>query len=136
MTQQERQLVFNDLCARLPHGVKVYYSDTVPVANVVGIRTNGPFRLITIEDSAHKVEGTLEFPLDWENRVKPYLRSMLSMTDEERREYRWLIATAFNTTSKAISDIIDFVNTHHLDHHGLIEKDLALPATKGMYNNK
>ena len=34
------------------------------------------------------------------------------------------------------SKIIDWLNKHHFDYRGLIEKELALKAPEGMYNIK
>ena len=33
-----------------------------------------------------------------------------------------------------MSDILSWLNAHHFDYQGLIEKGLALPAPEGMYN--
>jgi hypothetical protein len=35
-----------------------------------------------------------------------------------------------------ISKLIDWLNTHHFDYRGLIDKGLALEAPEGMYNTK
>ena len=33
-------------------------------------------------------------------------------------------------------EAFDFLNAHHLDYRGLIDKDLALKAHEGMYDNE
>lgn len=65
--------------------------------------------------------------------VRPYLRPMSSMTDEETKFY-----TSFFSDTTCICDymtIIDWLNAHHFDYRGLIEKGLALPAKENMYND-
>lgn len=73
---------------------------------------------------------------------KPYLRPMSSMTEEERIEMREFC----DSKPKLIYDIgvagqihspnvIDFLNSHHFDYRGLIEKGLALEAPEGIYDD-
>lgn len=90
--------------------------------------------------------------------VKPYLRPMSSMTDEEKEDlkknYRFyfddcddgitngIYSSQFNRTIYEmidecdISGIIDWLNAHHFDYRGLIEKGLALGALEGMYKTE
>ena len=65
MTQQEKQLLLKDLCARLPYGVKVKYFDM-----------EYPFGSEPVILTPHLLCNR------WENihDVKPYLSSMSSMT--------------------------------------------------------
>ena len=112
MTQEEKQLLLKDLCAMLPYGV---------ILNV----DNGKYR----EDK--KIwPGLFNSDSLWD--AKPYLRPMSSMTEEEKedynskfegREFAWEIY--YGST--------DWLNAHHLDFRGLIEKGLALEAPEGMY---
>lgn len=120
MTEQEKQILLQDLCGRLPYKVKIE-------ANIC------PRAL---------------FPMDVvaENLPKPYLRPMLSMTEEEKCEYNKLLAGCeekdqadYNITTLVDSMlffVIDWLNAHHFDYRGLIEKGLALEAPKGMYKTK
>ena len=67
--------------------------------------------------------------------IKPYLRPMSSMTDDEKKEY----VNFFEDIDGYVYSIdatieIDWLNAHHFDYRGLIEKGLALPAPEGMYN--
>ena len=73
--------------------------------------------------------------------VKPYLRSMSSMTEEERNEYFNIIKNSIDFYNCPKSEDIcfliipiDWLNAHHFDYRGLIEKELALEAPKGIYN--
>lgn len=66
--------------------------------------------------------------------TKVYLRSMLSMTVEELREYNYLYAERENNNElddiEQYSDLIDWLNAHHFDYRGLIEKGLAIEVTE------
>ena len=117
MTQQEKELLLKDLCARLPYGVKV----KTPYDNA--------FMLGIVKRSSVKKQGYTDFVTNRGNYpvscIKPYLRSMSSMTEEEAKDYNLKYVN---------SDIVDWLNAHHFDYRGLIEKNLALEAPEGMYN--
>ena len=73
--------------------------------------------------------------------VRPYLRPMLSMTEEEINEFILISDTVLWLDSKRSTCIlsleqIDWLNTNHFDFRGLIEKGLAIEAPEGMYNTK
>ena len=55
---------------------------------------------------------------------KPYLRPMSSMTGEEKKEVEDLNMNPFS------SSVTDWLNAHHFDYRGLIEKDLAIAVTE------
>lgn len=141
MTQEEKDLVVKDLCGRLPYGVMLKH-----------ISTEKPFKLFSIkrdEYASYKKDG-VELAVngiyyDWyvndiyhdiELYIKPYLRPLSSMTDEEHEEYRKYAKEVNGFTYNInCSDLIDWFNRKMFDYHGLIPKGLALEATKGMYNN-
>ena len=130
MTQEDKELLLKDLCARLPYGVKIqvpyedgsgYFDETVWEVN-----NDGPFH----------VNG---WGIEYEY-VKPYLFPLSSMTEEQEREYNMLrdFVYAHNYEYEDIvEDIglydnwgsIDYLNAHHFDYRGLIEKGLAIDAT-------
>ena len=121
MTQEEKQLLLKDLCARLPYGVKVEH---------IFIPENNGY---TCEMSAHTI---LLIPNN-EWLVRPYLRSMSSMTEEEKKEYA-LFYRAFSCSlyERESVERIDWLNAHHFDYRGLIEKGLALEAPENMYKDE
>lgn len=140
MTQENKNLLLKDLCARLPYGVKVsivahnidYEEDfgKTIIAQLTGIHTvkddddiTHPC-FVTCYDK-YKTQGN-----DIET-IKPYLRSMSSMTEEEENEYNIAIDKDI-----APERIVDWYYTHHLDVHGLIPMGLALEAPEGMYKTK
>lgn len=151
MTQEEKQLLLNDLCARLPYGVKVsitahnldYEKDfgKTIIAELVGIYTakddDGTTYtcFITCYDE-FKTQGN---EID---TIKPYLRPMSSMTEEEKKEFQachcvYELHPNFQPIMCNLANelnMFDWLNAHHFDYRGLIEKGLALEAPEGMYD--
>jgi hypothetical protein len=68
------------------------------------------------------------------NSIKPYLRSMSSMTDEEENEYRAI--NCYEGLFPHNEDALDYILFHHFDHRGLIPMGLALEEPEGMYEFK
>ena len=139
MTQENKELLLKDLCARLPYGVKVQVADYKTPVELSHINTkNGNGRKPYCFVFAFEPE-----------RVKPYLRPMSSMTEEEKEELLQISNFDSNVddicydsiccierTSIDIADIANFIswlNEHHFDYRGLIEKGLALEAPTDMY---
>lgn len=158
MNEDQMNLLEKDLHARLPYGIKgiasvkkfVKSSDTewfytekkVDVeAELVAIKYNDSILLEYDSDDLLDNYTLKDF--------KPYLRPMSSMTNEELKELRDIFngVVDFNEWGLDILDsdyhgfsylevcaIIDWLNTHHFDYRGLIEKGLALVAPDGIYN--
>lgn len=95
---------------------------------------------------------TASRPLHLE-KMLPYLRPMSSMTEEEAVEIDSMGFAYWTTminndlrsrgpmslldaiiTHHKMVKLIDWLNAHHFDYRGLIEKGLALEAPEGMYN--
>ena len=126
MDKIDKQLLLKDLCGRLPYGVRVkqlepikelelyltsIYKDTVQVETVTG--------------------GIMACSIE---AIKPYLRPMSSMTEEERVEYLSECDEDMNVS--ALDGRFygnDWLNAHHFDYRGLIEKGLAIEAPVDMY---
>ena len=109
MTQEQRNLLLKDLCARLPY-------NTIVKTNTDNINVS-----FTWLELKKLVEGD-KFV------CKPYLRPMSSMTEEERKEYKHLVA--FSGSPDGATNFIDWLNEHHFDYRGLIEKGLAIEVTE------
>lgn len=138
MTQEEKQLLLEDLCARLRYGVVCRTS--VGDYRLLGIDVN--IGNVMHLDSPIYDEGDGYFDMDYQE-VKPYLRPMSSMTEEEKAQVQTFmdIVTDENygdgyspSAWDAMNGFVQYCDSHHLDHRGLIVKGLALPATEGMYN--
>ena len=138
MTQEEKQLLLKDLCARLPYWPNIETVDDDD-AYIVGLddTESGLFYVHVLEDGdSYDTTMLVE-------DFKPYLRSMSSMTDEERDEFRTLGGVMSHNVQNdtwAICafapEAYDWLNEHHFDYRGLIEKGLALEALKDMYKTK
>lgn len=126
MTQEDKQLLLYDLCARLPYGVKILQGGVIietlqsicKVGNdlyTVNALTNDMYNGFSIEE------------------VKPYLRPLSSMTEKESAIKYKLFGNYILDNCTAY---IDWLNTHHFDHRGLIEKGLALESPKDMYKTE
>lgn len=136
MKQEDKNLLLKDLCARLPYGVICHTEE-------------GNGHLCSIDQTIFGTEYGLNInPLkrDYfndsetdEQAIKPYLRPMSSMTEEEREDYKahmkreQIVNVAFYY---AIHESYDWLNEHHFDYRGLIERGLALEAPEGMYKTE
>ena len=125
MTQEDKDLLLKDLCARLPYhpivSVAYNYADKGIVWGFDVLRIK---LLLEIEEEE-----------SWEY-IKPYIRPMSSMTEEEKEEYCFLQDILLCSSQYPVTDayaIFDWLNAHHFDYRGLIEKGLALEAPEDMY---
>lgn len=127
MTKEEKQLSLQDLCARLPYGVKATTTANGwrDVYVVSGYNDDRIYLDCPVYD-----EGDDEWLVE---SVRPYLRPMSSMTEEEKEEYNIIVDALFDT---GISYLNDWLNSHHFDYRGLIPKGLAIEATEDMYDIK
>ena len=158
MTQEDKQLLIKDLCARLPYGVKVKYkseeSGNIEIGEIEGIDSNEIHEIYGFYLPDRYIYSVDEFI--------PYLRPMSTMTKKEIEEYRNLsdevigsygpyhhkfIAHCVRLGIKPDNphecvdeflnmEAIDWLLAHHFDFRGLIEKDLALEALSGMYKTE
>ena len=138
MTQEDKELLLKDLCARLPYGVKIELTWWVMDEGTCMSTTLEPDH---IEQIRNDELGDVE--------IKSYLRPMSSMTDEQCYDFYcrfveneidyndfkkyYFDGCLWNkvlTTINDCGDIIDWLNKYHFDYRGLIEKGLAIDATE------
>ena len=138
MTQEQKDLLIKDLCARLPYRVKVHdtkNSVNVPYMNLCHV--NGIINEVFISSGAICRTAPIE-------DVKPYLFPLSSMTEEQKEELDNIfnqdddVCEKIKTRNFEFSffrkSIFDFLNKHHFDWRGLIPKGLANDATgKNIY---
>ena len=118
MSEEDKQLLLIDLSARLHYGVKVY---------------SGQDFAMTLREIDYKC-----FCECWENEdfkchsrwMLPYLRPMSSMTDEEKKELNNILEFQYYSSDSCMCESTDWLNAHHFDYRGLIEKGLAIEVTK------
>ena len=136
MEENLKQLLLKDLCARLPYGVRVkqlepikelelyltsIYKDTVQVETMTG--------------------GIMACSIE---AIKPYLRPMSSMTEEEKKEFQachcvYDLHPDFQPMMCNIANeqnMFDWLNKKGFDYRGLIPMGLALEAPKDMYKTE
>lgn len=127
MTQENKQPLLKDLCGRFPYGVMMKVTP----------EGGGPGGVESY-DLKLNIELLGVFS-DFADAFKPYLRPMSSMTEEEISEFqkRLKIIKDVEQTLHFCNTVesIDWLNAHHFDYRGLIEKGLALEAPEGMYKN-
>ena len=135
MTQEDRKLLLTDLCGRLPYQPLCKKIDT--------------------EDDFCECNAPLGYSLrdlvDNKIIIKPYLRPMSSMTEEEferLQQYSGLKYDQLDLASYQIGSykcldfylsevpsyvvilVFDWLNKYHFDYRGLIEKGLAIATTE------
>ena len=133
MTEEEKDLLLKDICARLPYDVKVDCNDKV--YNFAGIHS---FNICVLsddnEDNAFTTAGI--------KYIKPYLFPLSSMTEEQKEEYYHIVNYISSDDTKTWMEgefiyvgttqflrLIDFYHRNHLDYRGLINGGLAIDAT-------
>ena len=131
MTQEDKELLLKDLCARLPYGVKVENTSfsEPQVHTLFGKVSDDLFLMLETYKSVggedyRRVTDDVHYTGFLET-IKPYLRPMSSITEEEKKE----LSCYENGIQRA-----DFYYSHHIDCRFMIEKGLALEAPEGMYN--
>jgi hypothetical protein len=126
MAQEDKELLLKDLSARLPYGVK---------CNVKYIINNETTYGEDVESECIDIIKRISFDTysvytEWLGHesviedIKPYLRPMSSMAEEEKEELRTLKWTKLEHYT------VDWLNAHHFDYRGLIEKGLAIEVTE------
>ena len=143
MTQEDKKLLLTDLSARLMYGVICQVDEGAAGLN------DGKLVEIDISKEFVRFDADINCYMGaYIDDVKPYLRSMSSMTKEEEKEYNSFIIgqqpfdcdfSAYPIEYKIlyeddIDSYIDWLNKKMFDYRGLIEKGLALEAPEGMYN--
>ena len=118
MTQEDKDLLLKDLCARLPYGVKVKLGYN---PNIFDLEYRIKFAVMY--GDSDKLEDILDI-----TNIKPYLFPLSSMTEEQIKEFNSITQKCNTYIGKSIL-LTDFCNKHHIDWRGFIEKGLAIDAT-------
>ena len=123
MTQEYKELLLKDLCARLPYGVKINESIQGDFT-VIGLTTERVFTTCETE-GCHN-----DFPIEC---IKPYLFPLSSMTEEEQRTLDSMCNGVEMVSRlsglKMFDKAFNWLNENHFDYRGLIEKGLAIDVT-------
>ena len=136
LSKGEKELLLKDLCAKALYGVKVQYNNNIynidyisPVYEEVKLDTPDDYTVMAFE-------------------VKPYLRSMRSITEQELHEVQEILGkgielhidfiSIIDSSIKALSylelqALFDWLNKNMFDYLGLIPKGLGIKASRDMY---
>lgn len=141
MIQEDKKLLLKDLLARLPYGVK---------CNALLKQIDGSLKSTfgTFKGYNNGYATVGQNLVDIET-VRPYLRPVSSMTEEEIVEINSMGFAYWTTminndlrtrgpmslldaiiTHHKMVKLIDWLNEHHFDYRGLIEKGLATEVTE------
>ena len=136
MTQEDKELLLKDLCARLPYGVKCYIPEINDYRVLGSIQYDG---INTLFDFWNKEQTRYELQL-YISEFKPYLFPMSRMTEEQRNEFdtqtfkimfgECICKKNYEISyGKLMKFDLDFYNKNHLDWIGLIQIGLAIDST-------
>ena len=122
MTQEYKELLLKDLCARLPYNVicQVEFKENGKYNSKVMLLSG----IFTDEAYFTTKGGSI-----YSNEYKPYLFPLSSMTEEQKQEYQHITERWMYDSSYSISDSINWLNAHHFDYRNLIQMNLAIDAT-------
>lgn len=161
MTKEDLNTLAYDLAARVPHEVKCQFTlkygdnghkEGVYVATITGFDGVNFFEIEYNDTSGASGQSWLR---DWScglEDIKPYLRPMSSMTDEEFEELKKFSGLIYDDTNRldlatypdnykcldfylsevpsyVVILVFDWLNEHHFDYRGLIERNLAIAVT-------
>jgi len=122
MKQEDKELLFKDLSARIPYHVrvKVLLKDGTTEEGSLDLQHNYADVLL----SAFYYNKIVD--------IKPYLRPMSSITEVERKHWRDISLSRpdWDFTARCL----DWLNSRHFDYRGLLERGLALEAPEDMYD--
>ena len=154
MTQENKELLLKDLCARLPYDVKCYIPRANDTSILAAVLRDGKNTLFNFWEDSRTIQDWYQLYI---SEFKPYLFPLSSMTDEQCEELSNLIHEHFTLDDefsegirfKTYGDILvwfnekpinecyfifDYFNKNHFDYRGLIQKGLAIDAlSKNIY---
>lgn len=140
MTQNEKDILLRDLCARVPYGVKFKHEGRRTIGKILSIAPKRRYTSVVYFDDA--INHPKECDMD---DIKPYLFPMSSMTDEDYAIYSKIWEDTGKTayldgchhlisTIKAYKAATDYLLSKQYDVNGLIPMGLAIDATgKNIY---
>ena len=146
MTQEDKELLLKDLCARLDTNLvcSIYRTDDYGVGyrdEILHGYCKGDiwYEFYFGEDCGIGIDNV--------SKIKPYLFPMSSMNEEQKEEYyhivnyispddteTWMEGEFIYVDTTQFLRLINFYHRNHLDYRGLINGGLALDATgKNIY---
>ena len=126
MTNEEKELLIKDLCSRLPYGIIIYRI------------TDNSIHRFQYSDIAENIDQFSHF-LEYSgiDNIKPYLRPISSMTEEEKKEFTKVLVKSqdcsYENNESSTTIVNDWYLSKGFDVRGLIPKGLSLEAKEDMY---
>lgn len=130
---KEKELLVKDLSSRLPYEVMCQFYHEEFNAN-----DEEPFAIYyneKLSSASNSFIGSFSHNID---KIRPYLRPMSSMTEEEKEELNCLCYHNIDVQDERICgyicademyDVIDWLNKKMFDYRGLISMGLAIDCT-------
>ena len=115
ITQEDRELLFIDLCGRVPYEVIVCIDGTTNVK----LASVSYWEEVEVQDGSRYLYDISD--------IKPYLFPMYTMTEEQYKTYCELEHSG-NMEHLSLP-LLEWLNKNHFDYRGLIEKGLAIDAS-------
>lgn len=142
MTQEQKDLLLKDICARLPYDVMVDYESRIYILNEIDPACKDiDYITVRIQD----VERLMCAKNVMIENIKPYLFPLSSMTEEQKNRLKEIWSADMDKAIdysisgeerlsglcelSAAREVIDWLNANHFDYRGLIEKKLAIDST-------
>jgi hypothetical protein len=111
MRQEDKKLLLQDLCARLPYRVKISVNDRIETLEGIHV-------LDAVAEYGSCLSSDIE-------KVKPCLFPLSSMTEEQEKEWRYTLSSDGIITYETV----DWCNKNHFDYRGLIPMGSAIDVT-------
>ena len=118
MTQEHKELLFKDLCARLPYGIKFLRESW----NFEWDQELSVIEILEDIDKDGYINKTKVYNVE---DIKPYLFPLSSMTEEQQTNLTKFVANGIHGENI----LYDWYNKNHFDYRGLIPMGLAIDAT-------
>lgn len=128
MTQEQKDLLLKDLCARLPYKVKAQILDEYDsyTSTIENIDIDG----FVVDFEGNQIE--IEY-------IKPYLFPFSSMTEEQKQYFKNRFCYDWNGEPYDLwvcqieigdaDELIDWFHKNHIDYRNLIDENFAIDAT-------
>ena len=113
MKQEDKELLLKDLCARLPHHTKVNINGKIETLDSICDDAGYYFNFLNDNEEGVTIEN-----------IKPYLFPLSSMTMDQAQQWH-----KYANDRGGLASSTDWLNAHHFDYRGLIDKGLAIDAS-------
>ena len=142
MTQEQKDLLIKDLCARLPYGVKAYVKNWSKLDQKY---YEGVYTVNSVHPSINDIYAStencgVEVILGYDDYfIKPFLFTISSMTDEQKQYLKNRFCYDWNDEPYDlwicqieigdVDELIDWFHKNYIDYRCLIPMGLAIDAT-------